>query len=175
MAGYSKLYVIGGLGGFQGADGVNPIDLQILVGDADRQWLEARYFDKRLKPLGKVRAIIPAAPNDPEALLDAAIAFYPKHFATCPSLHAIESSLGEQLNIWRANLVKVCQCALPLSNKAIASVRLSTRRTWRVWPVRLKRKRPLHKFADQMDAGRFRRLEARSDRAPGQRVSDNRR
>jgi hypothetical protein len=110
-------------------------DLQILVGDADRQWLEARYFDKRLKPLGKVRAIIPAAPNDPEALLDAAIAFYPKHFATCPSLHAIESSLGaterldfddghstpsgwaqlreearplfEQLNIWRANLVKV--------------------------------------------------------------------
>lgn len=46
MAGYSKIYCIGGEGGFLGADGMNPIDFQILVGDADRQWLEVRYFNR---------------------------------------------------------------------------------------------------------------------------------
>lgn len=48
MAGYSKLYVVGGLGGFMGADGVNPIDFLVLVGDADRQWFEPHYFDRSL-------------------------------------------------------------------------------------------------------------------------------
>lgn len=45
MAGFSKIYCVGGLGGFQGADGVNPILFQILVGDASRQWLQVHYFD----------------------------------------------------------------------------------------------------------------------------------
>ena len=43
MAGYSRIYCIGGLGGFGGADGINPILLQIWVGDASRQWFEAHY------------------------------------------------------------------------------------------------------------------------------------
>ena len=46
MAGYSKIYCIGGEGGFLGSDGMNPIDFQILVGDGNRQWLEARYFNR---------------------------------------------------------------------------------------------------------------------------------
>jgi hypothetical protein len=46
MAGYSKLYCVGGLGGYLGADGINPILFQILIGNADRQWLEVHYFDK---------------------------------------------------------------------------------------------------------------------------------
>lgn len=46
MAGYSKLYVVGGLGGHMGADGVNPIEFLVLVGDAGRQWLEPHYFDR---------------------------------------------------------------------------------------------------------------------------------
>ncbi|MDP2778376.1 MAG: hypothetical protein Q8O48_12110, partial [Anaerolineales bacterium] len=71
MAGYSKLYCVGGLGGYLGADGINPILLQILVGDADRQWLEPRYFDKRIKPLGGIRVIVPEAHNHPHSLLDA--------------------------------------------------------------------------------------------------------
>ena len=29
-----------------GADGVNPIEFLVLVGDADRQWLEPQYFDR---------------------------------------------------------------------------------------------------------------------------------
>ena len=32
-------------------DGINPISLQILVGQSDRFWLEPRYFDDTLKPI----------------------------------------------------------------------------------------------------------------------------
>ena len=93
MAGYSKLYCVGGLGGYLGADGINPILLQILVGDADRQWLEPRYFDKRIKPLGKIRVIVPEAPNHPHSLLDACIAFYPTHFSSCALLTQVEQEV----------------------------------------------------------------------------------
>lgn len=95
MAGYSKLYVVGGLGGFLGADGVNPIEFLILTGDADRQWLEPRYFDSSIKPLGKLQAIVPVAPDHPDSLLDACIAFYPRHFRSCPSLVEAESALQD--------------------------------------------------------------------------------
>ena len=95
MAGYSKLYCVGGLGGFMGADGVNPILFQILVGDADRQWLEAHYFDKSIKPLGEIKVIIPARPDDENSLLDACIAFYPQHFADCPSLPEVEKKVKD--------------------------------------------------------------------------------
>ncbi len=94
MAGYSKLYCVGGLGGFQGADGINPIFFQILVGDADRQWLEVHYFDKRIKSLGNISVIIPEAPNHPNSLLDACIAFYPTHFESCSLLAQVEQKIG---------------------------------------------------------------------------------
>lgn len=89
MAGFSKLYAIGG----SGFDGINPISLQIWVGDADRQWLEAHYIDQTIKPLGSVRRVIPARPNAPEALLDACIAFFPTHFARCRSLPQVAAEL----------------------------------------------------------------------------------
>lgn len=63
MAGYSKLYVVGGLGGFMGADGVNPIEFLVLIGDADRQWLEPHYFDVSIRPIGRLRVIVPAGPD----------------------------------------------------------------------------------------------------------------
>ncbi len=93
MAGFSKIYLIGGQGGFQGADGINPIRLQIWVGDADRQWLEPHYVDRSIKPLGTIRSLVPARPDDPEALLDACIAFFPEHFKRCPSLSGVASEL----------------------------------------------------------------------------------
>ena len=86
MAGFSKLFVIGGLGGFDGADGVNPIQMQIWVGDADRQWLEPHYVDGAIKPMGTVRSLVPEGPYHPNSLIDACIAFFPKHFEECPSL-----------------------------------------------------------------------------------------
>ena len=134
MAGFSKIYCVGGLGGFQGADGINPILFQILVGDASRQWLQVHYFDQTIKPLGKIETIVPGGPNGPDALLDACLAFFPLHFQDCPSLAQVAMSLrdvqhldfdfgmseipdgwaalrGEALpafralNIWQANLV----------------------------------------------------------------------
>ena len=99
MAGYSSVYVIGGLGGFQGADGVNPIALQILVGDADRRWLEAHYFRPELRPIGNVSVVIPERPDSPTALMDACIAFLPEHFAACPSLAAVITALGSATRI----------------------------------------------------------------------------
>jgi hypothetical protein len=93
MAGYSKMYVVGGQGGFMGADGVNPIEFVVLVGDADRQWLEPHYFDTSIKPLGRLRVIVPSEPDHKDALLDACIAFCPRHFILCPSLIQAESAI----------------------------------------------------------------------------------
>ncbi len=106
MAGYSRLHCIGGLGGYMGADGINPILFQILVGDADRQWLEALYVKRNIKRLGRIKIIIPEKPNDPAALLDACIAFYPQHFASCPSLPKVERDLDhlERLDFDAAKL-----------------------------------------------------------------------
>lgn len=95
MAGYSKLYVIGGRGGFIGADGVNSIEFLVLVGDSDRRWFEPHYFDRSITPIGRVRAIVPLGPNDPNSLLDACIAFCPRRFRSCPSLAEVESALRE--------------------------------------------------------------------------------
>jgi len=93
MAGFRRLYCIGGLGGFLGSDGINPIALQILVGDADRQWLEAHYFDESIKPIGKIKSIIPEGPDHPTMIKDACIAFAPIFFKECPSLSVVENQL----------------------------------------------------------------------------------
>ena len=93
MAGFSKIYCVGGLGGFQGRDGINPIDLQILVGNGDRMWLEPHYFDNRLKPIGKIKKIIPEFPDPLNTLFDAIIAFAPKYFNNCPSLNEVKKDL----------------------------------------------------------------------------------
>ena len=95
MAGYLKIYVVGSRGGFMGTDGVNQIEFLILDGDADRQWLEPRYFDKSILPIGKLGIIIPPRPDHPDSLLDACIAFYPHHFRSCPSLAEVQSALRE--------------------------------------------------------------------------------
>ena len=94
MAGYLKIYCIGGLGGFQGADGINPITMQIWVGYSDRQWFEPHYFEPGIRPLGSVKCLIPEGPDHPHALVDACIAFYPRHFRDCPSLPVIAERLA---------------------------------------------------------------------------------
>lgn len=76
-----------------GSDGVNPILFQILVGDADRQWLEVNYFDESIKPLGKIKVIVPARPDDENSLLDACLAFYPQRFADCLSLLEVKKKV----------------------------------------------------------------------------------
>ena len=131
MAGYSKIYVIGGEGGFLGSDGVNPIEFLVLVGDADRQWLEPHYFDKHLGDAALCKLLLPAQPDSADNLLDACIAFASSHFTTCESLADVSNQMAgvsrldladakpqswirlreearpvfRQLNIWRAELV----------------------------------------------------------------------
>ena len=63
MAGYSSIFCIGGVGRVQGCDGINPINLQIFVGNSDRMWLESHYVDRTLRPIGKIRVIIPEVPD----------------------------------------------------------------------------------------------------------------
>ena len=83
MAGYSTIYCIGGEGGFQGADGMNPIHFQILQGEGNRRWLEPHYFDKTITPIGKIKAIIPESLELKDAIIDACVAFAPKFFEKC--------------------------------------------------------------------------------------------
>jgi len=95
MAGFSKIYCIGKAGGYLGSDGINRIQLQILVGDADRQWMECHYFDSSIKPIGNLKAIVPSSPDSPDSLLDACITFFPAHFVKCLSLKAIVDQLKD--------------------------------------------------------------------------------
>ncbi len=94
MAGYIKIYCIGELGGFQGADGINPVWLQIWEGTADRMWFEAKYFKEGLRSLCNIKTMVPERPDDPNMLLDACICFFPEYFNKCPSLIKVERKLG---------------------------------------------------------------------------------
>ena len=93
MAGFSKIYCIGGAGGFGGSDGVKPILVQIWLGEGNRQWFEARYFDDRFKPMGSVKMVVPPVPDMPDNLLDACMVFFPEPFNKCPSYPEIEKKL----------------------------------------------------------------------------------
>lgn len=95
MAGFSKLYVIGGQGGFMGSDGANPIEFMILVGDSSRQWLEPLYHDVSIKPLGQLKNIVPSGPDSPDSILDACIAFAPGFFIACPSLKKVRKEIDD--------------------------------------------------------------------------------
>jgi hypothetical protein len=86
MAGYFRVYFIGET---DGEDGINSLIGQILVGEGDRPWFEARYENKKYRPMGKVAAVIPISPEDPNMLLDSCLAFFPDLFKECPSLSKV--------------------------------------------------------------------------------------
>ena len=90
MAGFSTIYCIGGEGGFQGADGMNPIHFQILQGEGERRWLEPHYFDKTITPIGRIHIIVPESPKLKDAIIDACVAFAPKFFEKCPTLEQVK-------------------------------------------------------------------------------------
>ena len=75
--------------GHAGYDGLNPIKAIIVVGNSDRQWLQAILFDKKSKRLGKIRVIIPRGPDDPDSIIDAIIAFAPDYFLNCVSFEQV--------------------------------------------------------------------------------------
>lgn len=99
MSGFSKAYFVGYPGGFQGADGLNPILFEILVGDASRQWLEPVYVSCRAKPIGRINTIIPDGPDNPNSIVDAYIVFCPELFTECPSLESVRKELASAKSI----------------------------------------------------------------------------
>ena len=99
MAGYSRLYCIGDPAGYLGSDGLNPIRLQIWVGDADRQWWEAHHCDRSIRPMGQLNVIVPKSPDHPHALIDSCLAFFPDYFAQCASLISVRAELGNQTQL----------------------------------------------------------------------------
>ena len=99
MAGYSTIYCIGGEGGFQGADGMNPIYFQILQGEGNRRWLEPHYFDKTITPIGKIKAIIPESLELKDAIIDACVAFAPKFFEKCPTLEQVKKECSTMTSL----------------------------------------------------------------------------
>ena len=89
MAGYSRIYCVGRPGGFEGADGITAVIFQIWTGDADRRWLESKYFDDTIVPLGEISVVIPEVADHPDNLIDACLSFFPAHFADCPSMEGV--------------------------------------------------------------------------------------
>ena len=75
MAGFNKIYMVGGSGGFLGADGINPIAFQILIGNSSREWLEPKYFDKKFNSISGITHIVPFNPTDDENIIDGIIIF----------------------------------------------------------------------------------------------------
>ena len=82
------------MGAGKNTDKTNSVDLEILVGYGNRIWLEPKYHNKTIRPIGKIRTVIPSSPDDQNALLDACIAFAPKYFAKCPTLDDISKKLA---------------------------------------------------------------------------------
>ena len=95
MAGFRRLYCIGGLGGVEGKDGLSPIEFQIFVGQSSRFWLESHYVNNEIKPIGKIKITIPTQNDPSNSLIDACIAFAPKYFQKCPSLEKVSEQLKD--------------------------------------------------------------------------------
>ena len=81
MAGFSKIYIIGGSGGFLGSDGVNPIIVQILVGGSDGEWLEVNYLDSKYDSLCGIKKIIPRKTVNDDTILEGLLVFTPWLFS----------------------------------------------------------------------------------------------
>lgn len=109
MAGFSRVYFVGSTGAFMGSDGLARPFFQIMVGDGNRQWLEPVYDPESRRnveegtstsgnpvprPMGDVKVLVPAKPDSPVSILDAAVAFFPAFFASCPSLPKVEAQLS---------------------------------------------------------------------------------
>lgn len=87
MAGFDKSVFFG----HATYDGINGITMELWRGVSSRMWFEAaRGFKRRAQ---RVEVIVPKGPNDPDMLLDAAMAFCPKVFQDVPGYTRMYESL----------------------------------------------------------------------------------
>lgn len=91
MAAYSKIIFIG----HESEDGLEDIYVEILQGEGEKRWYEAKYDEEKIKRLGNVTSVIPVNREDDNAILDACIAFAPKLFEDCPSLEKVRNELKD--------------------------------------------------------------------------------
>jgi hypothetical protein len=69
------------------------IALAVLVRAAGTRWrIEPIYHDRTLRPLGEIDCLYTPA-FSADALLDAALVFYPAAFVTCPALAGVRAAL----------------------------------------------------------------------------------
>lgn len=87
MAGFDKSVFFG----HATYDGINGITMELWRGVSSRMWFEAaRGFKRRAQ---RVEVIVPKGQNDPDMLLDAAMAFCPKVFQDVPGYTRMYESL----------------------------------------------------------------------------------
>ncbi len=77
------------------ADGINSIDVMLLVAEGGRQWVEAKYLTSKLKPMGSIKTMIPPQPIGFNELLDACLVFCPQLFNDCPSMKLLQEKMKD--------------------------------------------------------------------------------
>ena len=82
MAGYERIYLFGGVGGYMGTDGINPIAMQIWVKWGSRKMLEAQYFVDSFQPIAGIKSFLPKKNDEELNLLEATILFAPQFYIT---------------------------------------------------------------------------------------------
>lgn len=90
---FSPIYVVTDPESSASESRIRQPSIVILVGHGDRAWMEARVPEGRLRPLGRIQAIVPERPDFDAALLDALLCFWPERFRSCPSLAAVAGTL----------------------------------------------------------------------------------
>ena len=90
---YSKVFLVGEPidNEFFGSD-ISP-KFMILQQDGNRVSLRVFFLDDKIRPISKIRTVVPESPESPYALLDASIAFYPQFFKDCASLMNVKEQL----------------------------------------------------------------------------------
>jgi len=98
---YVKILLVGKKAGTEKTSGINSIDVAILIGEGNREWLEAmRAASKRpVKPVWKIDVIIPDPVNYSNCIIDACMAFAPHLFKECPELDNVAKQIGNASRI----------------------------------------------------------------------------
>lgn len=93
MAGYSRIYGIGELAGFLGVVEINPI-LQALGGRCRPPVVGLALLRRQPRAVRQHLGHGSGRPGNPDALVDACIAFAPRLFASCAALARVAEQAG---------------------------------------------------------------------------------
>lgn len=96
MSGIVAYYYVGQGGGFLGSDGMAGKDLEIRVGAADREWLEASYTTYNYQPMNmSLKSFVPYGPGHKDTLRIAMVLFASNLFEMCPSFDTVKREMDQ--------------------------------------------------------------------------------